>query len=542
MASLKSNTAIALFVDGLELKVASLSTQKGTVALDELESVNLVSRLDEHAMPDQGLHDVPQDQGGDAFGGGMSDLHTDITGADNNSVVLGVLSKHPVGKYMVSYAISEPSLYYHTFETDFGLQGKKLKKRIVEELTSIRSSTPPADSIDHFYSSDNNLVCIIREDGTTIVNILEDIKQFLGKRLPKIPLVESSDIALMNLARANFSFAADEISAIVYVGNEFTRIMFLKGWDFLHLAPVIGEGYDSANIQNITLNRLMLELDNLALPRVDRILLAGECKKIQLDEFLREHFTDIDVQYLSAPYLDVTRVSPEMQERVSEFAVPIATAWKSLDPKHTAFYQTNLLPETIRDAQRSFKLGWHGYLLLILVFLSTMFFTFQFGTVKSEIARQDNTLKRLQLQLAEVDRLKGIIKGVDTEINNLKTAMSVYDSLVPGYDRWTSTIVTMSTGVENIRSLWFTDLMSLDNGGMEVTGYALYRSRVPKVTSLFENTTLRQVLIEPIREDAPQVYKFNFSAPPPVFVRPSDTLKTDLTTPADTTASGAGIQ
>ncbi|MBI3189657.1 MAG: hypothetical protein HYZ33_03320 [Ignavibacteriales bacterium] len=515
MASIKSNTAIAFFVDGLEVKTAKLSSKKGSIVLDELESLTLASRLDEGRGVEGTTLEPQQEQASEGFGMGGGELQTDLPGVDNNSVFLGVLSKYPVGKYVVSYAISEPSIYYHTFETDFGLQGKKLRKRISDELSAVRSESPSNDAIDHFYSSDNNLICLIREDGLSIIDILEEIKPYTGKRLPRIPLVDSSDIALLNLARANFGFAPEEITAIIYIGNEYTRIIFLKGSDFLHFAPVIGEGFDSTNIQNITLNRLMLELDNLALPRVDRILLAGECKKIQFDDFIKDHFAEIDIQFLSAPYLDVSQLSAEVQERVSEFAVPIATAWKALDSKHPAFYQTNLLPETIRDQQRSFKLGWHGYLLLAMVFLLTLFFTYRFGVVKNEIAREENTMRRLQLQLAEVDRLKGIIGGIDDEIGRFRIAMNVYDSLVPGYDRWTKTIETMANGVEDIRSLWFTDVGSMPDGGIEVSGYALYRARIPRISTLFDNTTLRQVIIEPIREDAPQVYKFNFTAPPP---------------------------
>lgn len=225
------------------------------------------------------------------------------------------------------------------------------------------------------------------------------------------------------------------------------------------------------------------------------------------------HFGEIDIQYLSAPYLDVSHLSSETQEMVSEYAIPIATGWKALDPKNQAFYQTNILPEKIRDSQRSFKLGWHGYLLLTLVFISTMFFTYRYTSTKLEIAKQENTLSRMQLQLAEVNRLKAIIKGIDDEVARYRVAMNVYDSLVPGSDRWTKTITTLASGVENIRALWFTDVKSVQDAGIEVSGYALYRSRIPKISEMFENTTLRQVIIEPIREDAPQVYKFNFTAP-----------------------------
>ena len=48
-------------------------------------------------------------------------------GDDNNAVLLGLLAKYPKGRYSLTYALAEPSIYYHVFESDFGLKGKKLK-------------------------------------------------------------------------------------------------------------------------------------------------------------------------------------------------------------------------------------------------------------------------------------------------------------------------------------------------------------------------------------------------------------------------------
>jgi len=70
-----------------------------------------------------------------------------------------------------------------------------------------------------------------------MLNLLEQIKPFLEKRLPKIALIEIADIALMNLARANYGFTADEITTIIYVGAEFTRLIFMKGFGILSLRP-----------------------------------------------------------------------------------------------------------------------------------------------------------------------------------------------------------------------------------------------------------------------------------------------------------------
>ena len=234
MASMKGgkNTAIGLFVDGLEVKLAKLSIKRGKVVLDELHSATLASKFEERQTTEAALESIGESS--EAFALPTTEPTEEVAG-DNNSVLLGLLAKYPPDKYVLGYSIAEPSLYYHVFESDFGLKEKKLKLRILDELRNVRAVQPALDAIDTFHSIEKNLVCIVREDGNTMLHTLREIKTFMGNKLPRVPLIESSDIALMNLARANYGFGPDEITVIIYVGVEFTRLIFMKGTEFYHL-------------------------------------------------------------------------------------------------------------------------------------------------------------------------------------------------------------------------------------------------------------------------------------------------------------------
>jgi hypothetical protein len=514
MASLRGNrtSAIGLFVDGLELKLAKLSLKKGTVVLDELQTAQLATKLEER--PAAGAEQATAGESVDTFALPSTPEPTEAGVLDNNSVLLGLLSKYPTSSYVLGYAIAEPSIYYHMLESDFGLTGKKLKQRAVEELKNVRAVQPPLDAIDFFHSAEHNLVCVVREDGTTMLSALHEIQPFLGNRLPRIALIEIADVALMNLARANYGFAPDEITTIVYVGIEFTRLMFMRGSEFFHFAPVLGEGHDSQNIQNTIYSRLLLEQDNMGIPRIDKILLAGESRRIGLDKFLSEQLPEVDVQYLRAPYLDTTALSPDMQEQIPEYAVAIAAAWKVLDDDHPGFYPVNLLPESIREGQRKFKLAWHGQILLALVFLCTFYFTSQYGSVGKEVFARRNTLSQLQEKVKENEKLKTAIAGLNEQIGRYNTALGVYDSLVPGADRWNKMLAQLTKGVEDLGAVWVTEVRSLGAGAMSIQGYTLYRARIPRIAALFDNATLTKVEVKEIREKSPSVYSFIISVPP----------------------------
>ena len=64
-------------------------------------------------------------------------------------------------------------------------------------------------------------------------------------------------------------------------------------------------------------------------------------------------------------------LSAEQQESISDYAVPIGVAWKILDQANRDLYAVNLLPAAVKEGQRMFKLAWHGYLLLALLFTSS---------------------------------------------------------------------------------------------------------------------------------------------------------------------------
>lgn len=499
MATLRGNktTALGLFVDGLEVKYAKLSITKGEVVLDEVGSATLSSKLEEIQPMEATTESVSTGggEGSDIFTVPAAEMLTaDVPGGgDNNSVILGLLSKYPPNKYAVSYAITEPSLYYHVFENDFGLKGKKLKNKILEELKQIRTTSPAVDALDYFYSAEKNLVCVVREDGLSLMKVFEDIKPMMGNRMPYFPLIECAETALINLARSNFGFAPEEYTVIIYVGIDFSRLIFMKGTEFLHFAPQIGEGYDAPNIQNTVYAKLLLEQDNMGIPRLSKILLAGECKKIALDEFLRDQLTEVEVQYLNTPYLNTSALPPEEQEQVSMYAIPIATAWKVLDDDHPAFYPVNLIPEKIREAQRAFKLAWHGYVLLALVFIATVYFPIQYVGLQKDIAERKRTRDIQKGLVAENQRKQAEIDSLEKKISSLKTAWLLYDTLVPGSDRWNKVIAQLSKGVEDIKELWVKSVNLQSNGTMTLSGISKERKRIPRIAAVFDNAILSSV-------------------------------------------------
>jgi Tfp pilus assembly protein PilN len=511
MASMKGpgKTVLGIFVDGLDVKLAHLTLRGKRVVVQELRSGTLVTKLEERKI-EVGVGV----EGADAFtlplGGGAT--VTEGQSEDNNAVLLNLLAQYPTAKYSLTYSIAEPAIYYHLLESDLGLKGKKLKEHVLAELRNIRSFQPAHDAVDAIRTEEGNLLCVIREDGLSLINSLENIKNFIGRRLPRIPAIDSADISLMNMVRLNYDLQPTEVSVIVYVGAEFTRLIFMRGSQFYQFAPILGEGYDSPNLQNTVYSRLLLEQDNLGIPRISRIILAGESRRINFKEFLTQQLPDQEVDYLLSPQLDSTPLSSDLQEAISEYAVPIGAAWKVLQPTNPNVYNINLLPDIVREGQRVFKLAWHGVLLLLLLFGSTFFFTYSIVQKNKSIADLEELLERKRTQLAENETLQNSINGLQEQIGRFQASLALYDTLVPGSERWSTAFTQLSHGVEDLNSIWLTDFASTPEKAVAMNGYTVYRTRIPRLATLFDNSVLKEVNVQSIREQT--VYRYRIEVPP----------------------------
>jgi len=507
----QGKTAVALFVDGLELKFVQLSLKGGTVQLRDFKTVALVQKFEEKAAASA----APE--GGEGFGDLAADTFaapapTEAGGEEANtnaSILLGLLGDLPSAKYDLSFALSEPAVTYHEFDTDFNLKGDKLKKQLVTELAAMRAAPPEADSIDTIPTSAGGLLTITREDGLKLYDLLVEIKPFLAKRIPNLKIIDSADVALMNFVRSSYQLQDEEISVIAYVGNEFTRLIFMQGSNYLHFAPIISEGYNSPNIENTLYSRILLEQDNIALSRIDRILLAGDGNKVNLREALAPQFASAAVEYITSTEVDLSLFEGSVGEALSEYVIPIASAWRTLQPTHAGFYDINLMPNAILEEQKAFKLAWHGWVLALLSMASIVFFYTSIVSRSQDIRAAQELLRRRQTEFRDLEVLRQQRDTLNAAIARFSTAAAVYDSIAPGGDRWSRILHYISNSVEDLNSVWIYKVQQVQGNpkALTISGRSIYRTRIPRLASLFEKATLKAVRTTAIREKI--VYEFD---------------------------------
>jgi hypothetical protein len=507
----QGKTAVGLFVDGLELKFVQLSLKGNRVTLRDYKTVALVQKFEEKAaVAAEEAGEFEDIASGDAFGEpAAAGSEMGAEQQNNASVLLSLLTDLPTAKYTLSYALSEPAVTYQEFESNFGLKGTKLKKHVAVELSTMRSTPPPLDALDFIPTASGGMLTIIREDGLQLWDLLNEIKPFIGNRVPNIDIIDSADVALLNLVRSSYDIQDEEVSVVAYVGNDFSRLIFMQGKNYLHFAPIISEGYGSSNIENTIYSRILLEQDNIALTRIDRIILCGESHKVNLRESLAPQFSSATVEYLQAPELDLSMFEGVVGEAVSEYAIPLATAWRALQPKHPNFLNVNLCPVSIKEGQKAFKLAWHGWIIALMIIGAIVYFTLKIQEQSAELRRAKDVLTRKQSELADLELLRARQAALQQDIERYSKAATVYDSIAPGSDRWSRILHYLANSVEDLNSLWIYRIEPdvQQPGALKISGRSIYRTRISRLASLFEKAVLREVRTTTIRDKI--IYDFD---------------------------------
>jgi len=507
----QGKTAVGLFVDGLELKMVQLSMKGGRTTLRDFKTVALVKKFEEKqaaasAADEASFAEAPTQ---DAFAAAPTTEAAAEEGNTNASVLLGVLGDLPSTKYTVSFGLSEPAVTYHEFESGFGLTGTKQKKQVIQELAANRPTAPALDAVQMIPTASGGILSIVREDGLHLYDLVTELRSFLGGRIPNVSGIGSADIALLELVRSGYEIQEEEISVLVYVGHDFSRLIFMQGQNFLHFAPIISEGLGSTNIENTLYSRILLEQDNIALTRIDRILLAGESHKVNLLDALAPQFSNAQVEYMKAAELDLSLYEGSVGEAISEYAIPLTIAWKALHEKHQGFFDVNLVPVSIIEGQKVFKLAWHGWLAAAMIVVSIVFFYTSILKRHNEILNTDSELKKKQSRLVELEELRVRKEQLNADLARYRVASALYEEIAPGGDRWGRVLHYMANSVEDLNSLWISNIKpdAQNPGVFMITGRSIYRTRIPRLANIFEKATLKEVRTTSIRNKI--IYEFD---------------------------------
>lgn len=491
--------AIGIAINGREVKIAHMFRDKHRLVVDYMESAILRSDLEKDARPKaKESANIDRLKEEDSIFGVKNQydegeiVEEESSVQKNADVLHGLLNKFATRQITVGFNVPPSRVTFQELDTRLDYDKKVFKGPLKRKIENWKRGFNALDNVSIITRNDGtlcNVACDTRQP--PIIDMLQQLNTFFKGNMI-LSLMDPNEISLVNLVRNSYSYlAADEITVIIQIEAEFSRLIFMKGLDLLTVSPLITEGY-SPEINNIIYSKIIYELDNLNLSKVFNILISSKASTLSAKSFFEQKFNEVRVGFIVSQPLSEMLSSQYSREQLSDYAIPIAEAWKLIDTKSEYFIPSNLLPEEIIDRQKLLKLTLTAYFLLILLGFSAFFFTYKITAKKIEINSVIRNNKVLEDRINGNQETVKRVQEIDKLSTKLEKRLALSDSLSFGSDQLLSFLERLNQSVLATKTVWINQISNTKTG-FTISGKTSKRRSVPELSEALGGAKINKV-------------------------------------------------
>jgi len=381
--------------------------------------------------------------------------------------------------------------------------------QIAEEIQKQRNVAVDKDNIGYVPLADKSYLSVFVGGEIDCVKVINSLANYNGKRFYKISAVKSAELSLAYYVTKKEKFFPDDSSLIVYIGKDYSKLIFLKGRKLKHIGSTLDIGKTNLHTYDVYFSKILLEMENGGIPSLDNIIVCGEDDSENLLLSFYGTFPEANVTKVDFKELDTVELPKETKEILSSYCIPIAAAqdyFADLGGEHKGI---NLLPKYVIEQQKFLQFGWHSYAMLPLLFFATFFFTQR--TLKN-FTKQNKLDKEIVQYQKLHDKNQAIIEQITSlegKINNFGRTQAILDSVSSGTLVWTRAANNISSFIKKKKNLWLT-AVSLDaENKVKLEGYSLNKYVVTDLAYSLRAAELKGIYFETLREK--NSYKFTLS-------------------------------
>ena len=392
-------------------------------------------------------------------------------------------------------------------DVDFSETKKKDLQVIVNDrLESLHGVSKAEDYYSYSVRDDGALLLTSIDDEPELLTLVDRSRDIYRGKL-FIQEILPDEILLLSLIRANYDLEVNSITGVVQFGENSSRILFLKGNQLWIVSPIITEGIKNPKFLNTIFSKILFQLDTGEVPNLDRLIICNNSLGDATVEFFEERFQDVDVAEFSysEEFLDTGDIS---KDSIPAFTTAIGAAWSASGFKKEVFPKISFLPNYVIDRQKIFKLQWHGILLLLLILLTPIISNHFYTQNAVEIERFENEVNTLDSQIRSLEPTVQRYNQISSELEQIQLELSLLGELNQGTLRWSKNLDLLNSGIDDINSVWLTSMSIVGENEIEISGFAIYKSRIPEIADVFANATLLDVTENQIREQ--EIYEFRY--------------------------------
>ncbi len=416
------------------------------------------------------------------------------------------LKEYNLKKSFFVPALSEPAIYYHLFEGSKVSRSSRITQEIIDDIQESKNVSIDKENLGYVELSDKSLLAVFLSGEVSCIKLINSLARFNGKRYYKIPSVKSAEISLAYYIAKRKKFFPDDQSLIVYIGKEYSKLIFLQGRKLKHIGSTLDIGTLNLHTYDVYFSKILLEMENGGITSLDNIIVCGEDDSENLILSFYGTFPEANVSRLEFDDLDLSLLKQDTKEKFSAFSIPAAVAVDYFDDQEEIHKGINLLPRYVKEEQKVFQFAWHGFAMLPLLFLAAFYITQNILSNNSQINKLGAKIAEQNMLVRENQTTLNKINALQTKINSFSRTKAILDSASVGTGVWSKSLQNLSDFFSRNKDVWLTSL-SNDAGNITLNGYALNRRVLTSLAYSINSAELKSINFEALRDK--NAYKFN---------------------------------
>lgn len=504
---------VVLYCEGSETKLCVLSIEKEGIKLINTASVRAVD-LAETPMSSSSDTDFSMEDMGEGidFDKGLDE---EAPTGDMDSSDIPVMTSH-LGGIKLSQTqflpvLTEPVINYHIYDGEIISDKSKQLDAIISDILDTKGISVRKDFIDFIDFSENSKLAVFIEGDIPCVDTVNALAEYNNRRYLKIAGLKSAELSLAYYVSKSTKFFPEDFSLIIYTGKEYSKLIFLEGQKIKHIGSTLDIGTQNLQTYDVYFSKILLEMENGGIPRLDNVILCGEDNSENLILSFYGTFPEANVSELKFDSIDLSEFESDEKDSISSYAIPIAAAMEYLEEEKKQHSGINILPRFIKENQKPLQFSWHSYVILFVLFAVTFGLTLLYLSKSQEMKSQDAEILRLSNLQSENQLIMDEMKPLQERIAGFGETQAILDSATLGTEIYWKMLEKVSDFIERRRNFWVTKMQLVGFNEMKVTGYSLSRSVLTEFADYNDSSLLQSVLYDPLREKNAFQYTLTFN-------------------------------
>ncbi len=502
---------VCISCEGSDTKVVVLSKTKEGVKLEKAFSVSnthsesVAPRSNEESSGSFNIDDISDDLAFDDIG--QIDEPEENIDTGDVAYIASALKDFELHKSEFIPILTEPVVNYHIYEGQKEKDRKKLLKAIIDDINRTRNITVREDYIDFIELEEGVFFAVFIQGENTCVNTVNSLAAYNNRRYYKIPTIKNAETSLAHYVAKTNKFFPEDYTLILYTGKDYSKLIFLKGNHLTHIGSTLDVGTQNLHTYDVYFSKILLEMENGNIPRLDNVILCGEDNSENLILSFYGTFPEANVNELVFKNIDTSDVEANIQDNLSSFAIPLTAGLEYFEEKTEKGYRgINILPRYIHENQKVLQFGWHSYVILPLIFAAAFYFTFTILSNSRTIDEKEKELKRLTKVWNENQAITEEIMKYSTRIAEFDKTQEILDSAMAGTEIWNKSLLKIADFMERRRNFWITKMESAGKDEVKVEGYTLSKPVLTEFAEYNKSTLLQSIKHDQLREKDAYAY------------------------------------